>query len=185
MRYPAPATRALAAAAAALAAGCVSSGGAAFEVDGAATVLSPQRGTVVALWEIRTTPDTSYFYKYGEGLRDGPGFTLGWDADPPADAIGGDGIGVAFFALLPDATVVPDGMIYLDELPIYGLSADHAVVYKTSTATATGPAWGAPLLPRFSCVRCVRSQAGTGDSFELTPCANVTIGGPTGSLCDW
>jgi len=181
MRYPALAAGALAASAA-LAAGCVSSGGAAFEVDGAATVLTPQRGAVVALWEIRTASD-SYFYKYGEGLRDGPGFTLGWDADPPAEAIGGDGIGVAFFALLADATVVPDGMVYLDELPIYGLSSDHAVVYKTSTAT--GPAWSTPLLPRFSCVRCARSQAGTGDSFELTPCANVTIGGPAVPLCDW
>lgn len=175
-----PAT--LAAAAAALAAGCTTPLDSVFEVDGAARVLVPQRGTVVALWEIRT-PSEIYYYKYGVGLREGPGFTLEWIADPPPEAINDDGIGVAIFALLPDQTVVDDGEYTLRELPIQGISGSTAVIYKLSTAA--GPAWSEALLPRFSCARCVRSAAGTGDRFELAPCASVTLEEPAAPLCDW
>jgi len=169
-------------AACALAAGCQSTSGAAFEVEGATTLTAAPRGTVVALWEIKSvTP--SYFYKYGDGIRADTQFTIGWDADPPAEALDVDGFGVAIFALLPDTTVVADGEYDLADLPIRGLSTDTAVVYKASTVT--DPAWAAALPPRFSCARCARSPAGTGDSFELTPCAAVTIGIPTAPLCDW
>ena len=166
----------------ALAAGCQNSGGAAFEVVGATGVTAAPRGPVIALWEIRTV-EPSYFVKYGDGMRFESQFSLTWDADPPAEVLDVDGIGVAIFALLPDTTVVADGEYDLIDLPIRGISADTAVVYKSGATTA--PAWAAALPPRFSCARCVRSPDGTGDSFELAPCASVTIGGPAAPLCDW
>ncbi len=169
-------------AACALAAACSEPGGAVFGVDGFADVALPQRGAVVALWEVKTA-SPPYFYKYGDGIRVGSQFSLGWDADPPPDAIDADGIGVAIFVLLPEFTTVPDGKTRLSELPVQGVSSDTGVVYKL--ATATGPAWSEALPPRFSCVRCVRSQTGELDGFELLPCAGVILEGPASPRCDW
>jgi hypothetical protein len=164
-----------------LAASC-QGGGASFEVQGTAGVATAPAGSVVALWEIKSV-EPPYFYKYGEGTRTGSAFSLAWDADPPAEAIDADGFGVAFFVLLPEQTAVADGAYDLFDLQVQGISADTAVVYKTGTAA--GPAWVSALPTRFSCVRCVRSQTTAADRFELTPCANVTIGGATAPRCDW
>ena len=54
----------------ALTAGCNGSGGAGFEVDGNVIVTAAPRGAVVALWDVRST-NPAYFYKYGEGTREG------------------------------------------------------------------------------------------------------------------
>ena len=169
-------------AACALAAGCTGPAGAVFGVDGFVDVALPQRGAVIALWTDRSaTPDR--VYKYGDGIRVGSQFALGWDADPPPEALNADGLGVAIFALLPELTTVPDGEVDTASLPIMGRSSDTAVVYKT--AGAAGPAWSAPLPLRFSCASCVRSGTGGADGFELTPCAAVIIENPAAPLCAW
>jgi hypothetical protein len=169
-------------AAAALAAGCAEPGTGAFEVDGSVIVTAAPRGAVIALWDVESAA-TPYFYKYGEGTRSASQFTLTWDADPPEAALNADGFGVAIFALLPEGAAVPEGKIALEDLSIQGISAEYAVVFRE--ATAAGPAWSTALPGRFSCTHCVRSQAGTGDSYELAPCAGVTIGSPGAPLCDW
>lgn len=173
------ATRTVGALAVALAAGCADPGTAVFGVDGFVDVALPQRGSVIALWTVKSaTP--SYVYKYGDGIRVGSQFALGWDEDPPIEALDTGGLGVAVFALLPEFTTVPDGKVDPDDLPIMGISSDTAVVYKTSGVP--GPTWSAPLPPRFSCGSCL---APASPGFELAPCAAVIIENPAAPLCPW
>ena len=174
--------RRAAAPALALLAGCNASSGVGFEVDGGVIVTAAPRGTVVALWDVRST-NPAYFYKYGEGTRDGSKFTLTWEEDPPTAALNAGDYGVAIFALLPEGATVPDGKVAIENLSLQGISADTGVVFRL--ATSTGPAWSTALPTRFSCTSCVRSQLGNGDRYDLTPCAAVTIQGPGAPLCDW
>ena len=171
-------------AACALVAGCLEPGDhATFGVEGVAEVTTAQRGPVIALWEVKSA-STPYCFKFGDGVRDGGSFELSWKVEPPGEALNSDGVGVAHFVLLPDGAAVPgDGRVTLGALSVQGHSAQTGVVYKS--ATAAGPAWSQALGPRFSCVRCVRSQTAGEDSFELEPCANVGLESPSVPRCDW
>jgi len=153
----------------------------AFVVDGFVDVVTPPTGSVIGVWTIPSAAGASD-YKLGDGIRVGTRFTLGFDLDPPPEALGADGVGVALAVMLPELTTVPDGPV-VARLGVLGISADTAIVYKR--ADATGPAWSAAFPPRFSCARCVRSTTGGLDTFELTPCAAVIIEGPADPTCNW
>lgn len=151
----------------------------AFVVDGFVDVAAYPRASVIGVWEIAGTPVRHY--KLGDGVRLGARFTLGFDTDPPPEALNADGIGVALVVMLPELTTVPDGPVTLSSLPSIGLSSDTAIIYKT--AGATGPAWSRSLAPRFSCAQCDRRQ--TPHAYELIACASVLVEGPGFPLCDW
>lgn len=160
-------------------AGCTDPPDQAFVVDGFVDVAVPPTGSVIGLW---TIPGAAAAYKLGDGIRVGARFTLGFETDPPAAALGADGIGVALAVMLPEFATVPDGPVE-DRLGVLGLSANTAVIYKRGDAT--GPAWAAAFPPRFSCAQCVRSPTGGLDTWELTPCAAVIIEGPADPTCQW
>lgn len=153
----------------------------AFVVDGYVDVATNPNASVIGVWEIPGSPPR--YYKQGDGVRLNAQFTLGFDTDPPPEALGPDGIGVAFVVMLPELTTIPDGPVSsLSSLPALGISSDTAIIYKT--ADATGPAWTTSLPLRFSCGACKRGANGV-DTYEITPCASVLIEGPASPLCNW
>jgi hypothetical protein len=152
----------------------------AFVVDGVVDVATANEASVVGIWEIAGS--TPRYYKLGDGIRVGPRFTLGFDVDPPAEALNADGIGIAIVVMLPEFTTVPDGPVDLARLGTLGRSGETGIIYKTGTAT--GPAWSTSLPLRFSCAQCVRNANGL-DRYELIACASVLVEGPAAPLCDW
>jgi len=152
----------------------------AFVVDGFVDVATSPNAWVIGLWELRGSP--ARYYKQGDGLRLNARFTLGFDTDPPPEALNSDGIGVAMVAMLPELTTVPDGFVDSATLGILGLSANTAIIYKEFDAT--GPAWTQSFGPRFSCAQCVRNPNGL-DTYELIACASVIVEGPADPLCNW
>ena len=153
----------------------------AFVVDGFVDVATSPNASMIGVWEIAGTPPR--YYKLGDGVRLNNQFTLGFDTDPPPEALNPEGFGVAFAVMLPELTTIPDGpLTSLGSLPALGISSDTAIVYRA--ATSDGPAWADALPPRFSCVQCVRGGTNL-DTYELTPCASVLIEGPASPLCTW
>lgn len=164
----------LVAIACAIATGCTQSGGPAFEVTGGNLTVAAS-GSVLALW---TVPG-SHTYKLGDGVAVDDLFTIGWEADPPPEALDPDGFGVATLVLLPPHATVPDGETDPSRLVVYGQTFETAVIYKTG---AGGPGWAADLPPRFSCGRCIRGIAS--DLYVLAPCANLVLE-TDGTPCAW
>lgn len=162
-----------------LAAACSDPPKEAFVVDGYVTEPLHTQASVIGVWQLPGTP--ARYYKLGDGVRLSSQFTLGFDTDPPPEALGPDGIGVALVVMLPELTTVPDGPVNLAALAILGGSAETAVLYKAGDAT--GPAWSASLPPRFSCGHCVRDT--NPDGFELIACANVYVENANAPFCDW
>jgi hypothetical protein len=152
----------------------------AFVVDGYANVTNDPHASVIGLWQIPGSP--AKYYKLGDGVRLNTQFTLGFDTDPPPEALGPDGIGVAYVAMLPELTTIADGFVNMGAIGIVGISGETAVIYKEGRAT--GPAWSTSFAPRFSCAQCVRNQGRT-DDFTLEACANVSIEGPASPTCAW
>jgi hypothetical protein len=153
----------------------------AFVVDGYVNVVTDPHASVIGLWQIPGSP--AKYYKLGDGVRLSGRFTLGFDTDPPPEALGPDGIGVAYVAMLPELTTVPDGFVNMAAIGIIGISGETAIIYKQ--ATATGPAWSTELIARFSCAQCVRNQGTKKDEFTLVPCAYVVVEGPASPTCAW
>ena len=153
----------------------------AFVVDGFVDVLQSPEASVIGVWEIAGTPVRHY--KQGDGVRLENRFTLGFDTDPPPEALNPDGIGVALVVMLPPLTTIPDGPISLASLRSIGISSDTAVIYKAGDAT--GPAWSRSLPPRFSCARCTRNPSPTLDTYELIACASVLVEDATNPRCSW
>jgi len=153
----------------------------AFVVDGFVDVAANPSASVVGLWEIAGSP--AKYYKLGDGVRLNARFTLGFDTDPPPEALNPDGIGVALVVMLPELTTVPDGPVNPAALGILGSSSETAVIYKTGDAT--GPAWSDSLPLRFSCAQCVRDPGTNLDTYELIACASVLVEGPGSPPCDW
>jgi hypothetical protein len=162
-----------------VAAGCTDAPRQAFVVDGFVDVATDPHASVIGLWEIPGTPPK--YYKLGDGVRLNARFTLGFDVDPPPEALGPDGIGVALVAMLPELTTVPDGFVNQASLVILGVSSDTAIIYRT--ATSTGPAWTSSFNARFSCGGCVRTTAP--HSYELIGCASVLVEPRGSELCTW
>ena len=152
----------------------------AFVVDGFVFDVTSSRGSVIGLWQLAGSP--AKYYKFGDGVRLNSGFTLGFDTEPPAEALN-DGLGVAYVVMLPELTTVPDGPVNPAAIGILGVSGDTGVVYKT--AEATGPPWAASFPPRFSCAGCVRNQGVSKDDFTLIACASVSVKGPLAETCAW
>lgn len=154
-----------------------------FEIQGAVYPDALDRGSILALWTLRTEP-TAQLYKWGDGASVGTVFVLSFDEPPPRGAIDADGVAVATLIQIPDHSTISDGIVANpDALRIYGVTAEHAVIYKR--ADATGPAWAANFGLSYSCAKCVRSTNGGLDTFELAPCFDVTIYGLGPEPCNW
>jgi len=151
----------------------------AFVVNGFVDVAANPSASVVGIFEIPGNPVR--YYKLGDGPRLNAEFTLGFDIDPPPEALDA-GLGVAMVVMLPELTTVPDGFVDLPTLGILGLSSDTAVIYKSGTVS--DPAWASAMPPRFSCAQCVRNP-GSLDTYELVGCASVLVEGPASPLCNW
>lgn len=153
-----------------------------FEIQGAVYPGALDRGSILALWTLRTEP--AQLYKWGDGSSVETVFVVSFDEPPPPGAIDADGIGVATLVQLPEHSTIPDGIVNNpDALRVTGASAEHAVIFKR--ADATGPAWAANFGLSYSCAKCVRSTNGGLDTFELTPCLDFSIYGVTAEPCHW
>jgi hypothetical protein len=138
------------------------------------------RGSVIGLFTV-TTP-VAYTFKFGSGSATPLQFGLEFLTDPPAEAIDGNGIGVALVGELPGLSAIPDGEVDVDALRLIGLSTDTAVVFKTEAAA--GPAWATAFPTGFSCGRCVRVVDGP-DELEPVNCTFVVIERAIEDPCVW
>ncbi|MBS1122151.1 MAG: hypothetical protein H6Q90_4379 [Deltaproteobacteria bacterium] len=141
-----------------------------------------QNGSVLGLFVVSSTPP-SRLYKLGDGSTVANQFDISFHAEPPADALNDDGVGVAVLGLLPGFATVADGAVDQGDLRLIGLSANHAVIFKT--AGAAGPTWSQPFPSGFSCGACVHDPAGGLDTFEPTACDRVVIEATIAAQCAW
>ena len=151
-------------------AACNGAGSLDFTIDGNVSGAgAPTAGMVIVSWQLSGQTATSTF---GQGSATKTAFSVDLANDPPPQAINADGVGVGVFVLAAGGANI-------------GNSADYAVIWRdVSNATPAHP-WEANFGARYSCAHCVRGGAGALDSFELTPCANVTIVVPAGTTCTW
>ncbi len=153
-----------------------------FSVTGIVGTGAPATGSTVVLWVVSSgSPD--YIYKFGQGTSTGAQFIASFSTVPPAAAINSYGLGVGIVAVLAPGTMIPaDGMIDEMVLAGAGYTTEHAIIYKT--ATATDLSWSASFPVGYSCGRCVRASSGF-DSFEVTSCATVEVDMTPMNACNW
>lgn len=138
-------------------------------------------GSVIGLFVV-SSPQPTYLYKLGDGSTVLNQFDISFAADPPAEALDADGVGIAQLGLLPGLSTVPDGVVS-GNLNLIGLSINHAILYKTSAAD--GPAWTRAFPTGFSCGRCVSDTSGGLDTFEPVDCDLVVVQATLTSGCTW
>lgn len=165
-------------------AGCTSNGSTGFEIKGGVTGTSPPAsGQVLMLWDLVDSA-----YKWGDGTATATSFAITLDTDPPAGAINPGGLAVGYVVLVADGTNVADGAYTSATLnfSILGISSDTAIIWRDALGSGAGLSWESSFGARYSCGHCVRQTTGH-DTFELTPCANVTIdaGAALASVCNW
>jgi hypothetical protein len=159
--------------------GCSGSTATGFEVDGSISGSAPASGTVVVLWDT-----TQNVYKWGDGVSNDASYTVTLDfTPPPGIEVPTTGIAVGYPVLVPDGTEIPEGVIDFDSLSYLGISTDYGIIYKDPLGTGLG-AWDANFGGGFSCAHCIRQFTGH-DTFELTPCVNVTIDAGSTTACNW
>jgi hypothetical protein len=138
-------------------------------------------GSVIGLFVVSSTPPI-YLYKLGDGSTVGNEFDISFAAEPPAEAINGDGVGIAQLGLLPGIATLPDGVV-TQNINLGGLTINHAIIYKT--ADASGPPWSTAFPTGFSCGRCISDTAGGLDTFEPTECVLVVLQATLTTGCHW
>jgi hypothetical protein len=160
--------------------GCSGSTATGFEIDGNVSAGAPANGTVVVLWDTIQS-----VYKWGDGVSSDASFTVTLDfTPPPGIAVPTTGVAVGYPVLVPDGTVIADGVIDFKTLSYLGISTDYGIVYKDALATGLGVTWDETFGAGYSCAHCIRQITGH-DTFELTPCANVTIDVGSTTACNW
>lgn len=161
--------------------GCSSNGSVnGFEIDGNVSGSAPSAGTVVVVWD--TIQDA---FKWGDGTSSGASFTVTLDLAPPLGIqVPNSGVAVGYPVLVPDGTVIADGVVDLTNLSYLGITTDQAIVWKDATAAGLGLTWDATFGAGYSCAHCIRQITGH-DTLELTPCANVTIDVGSTTACNW
>jgi hypothetical protein len=159
--------------------GCSGSTATGFEVDGTISGSAPASGTVVVVWDT-----TQNVYKWGDGVSTDSSFTVTLDFTPPAGIeVPTTGVAVGYPLLVPDGTVIPDGVIDFKTLSYLGITTDYGIIYKDPLGTGLGT-WDASFGGGFSCAHCIRQFTGH-DIFELTPCVNVRIDAGSTTACNW
>ena len=162
--------------------GCTSSGTTGFEIDGSVQGPSPPPSSkVVFVWDTLQTT-----YKWGDGDATAMTFSVVLDPVPPDGAqIAAAGMAVGIPVLIDDSATIPDGVFDFNNTPRLGVATDYAIIWKDATAAGIGLGWDAAFGASYSCARCVRGGNGAHDSWELTPCANLTIEIGGTDVCNW
>jgi len=137
------------------------------------------QGSAIGLWEVRTPAPITF--KLGDGRAFPSEFSLEFFREPPEDALEAGQFGVAFVAMLPGLSTVPDGEIAPAMLNQIGGSTDTAVIFKTPGAV--GPGWLASFPDGFSCALCLREDQP--DGFAPVDCTFVTIERAFSNRCTW
>jgi hypothetical protein len=159
--------------------GCSGTAATGFEVDGSISGSAPASGTVVVVWDT-----TQNVYKWGDGVSSDSSFTVTLDFTPPTGIqVPTTGVAVGYPVLVPDGTVIADGVIDFDTLSYLGITTDYGIIYKDPLGTGLGT-WDANFGGGFSCAHCIRQITGH-DIFELTPCVNVRIDAGSTTACNW
>jgi hypothetical protein len=160
--------------------GCSGSAATGFEVDGSVSGSAPASGTVVVLWDT-----IQNVYKWGDGVSSGPSFTMTLDFTPPSGIeVPMTGVAVGYPVLVPDGTVIAEGVVDFKTLSYLGITTDYGIIYKDPLGAGLGLTWDETFGGGFSCGHCIRQITGH-DIFELTPCANVRIDIGSTTACNW
>ncbi|MBS2020333.1 MAG: hypothetical protein JST00_46175 [Deltaproteobacteria bacterium] len=148
---------------------------------------APPAGSKVALlWEVSAgSPD--YIYAQSAGSLQASQVSLD-AATPPAEALNGGKLGVAYVTVLDAAATTTDGKIDNDTFKSRALaiSPDHAVIYRASTESAVKNGWDADFPQGYSCGKCVRAETGF-DKFVPVSCSEVRLVPMSAKpkVCNW
>src|SRR5690242_156503 len=98
--------------------GCSGTPATGFEVDGSISGSAPASGTVVVVWDT-----TQNVYKWGDGVSSDSSFTVTLDLTPPVGIeVPTTGVAVGYPVLVPDGTVIADGVIDFKTLSYLGIT---------------------------------------------------------------
>jgi hypothetical protein len=162
--------------------GCASNGSTGFEIDGSVQGTgAPAASKVVIVWD---RVDTAY--KWGDGTGSASAFTVTLAEAPPLAAqVGSAGLAVGYPVLIDGSETVSDGTTDLTFARL-GIATDYAIIWKDALGSGADLPWETAFGGNYSCGHCVRQTTGH-DTFELTPCANMTIvlGAATDAVCNW
>jgi len=129
-----------------------------------------EQGSTIGLWKV--TDPSAYTYKFGDGQATPTEFGISFRIDPPpAQAIDGDGVGVAFIGLLPGIATVVEGEVEPANLRLIGMSTESAVIFRSPQSN--GPAWTDRFPEGYACGVCDRSAQP--NTFVPADCTFVTI----------
>ena len=102
---------------------------------------------------------------------------------PPPEALNADGIGVGFVALFPLGTVLGEGMLDPELVPL-GFTNQHAIIYKAPDAESERW-WSGQFKEGYSCGKCAPPPAGqTFEGFTPASCSLTLELNPSDS-CNW
>lgn len=140
-------------------------------------------GVLAVVWSVTTeSPDYAYRFGKAESLG-GTSFVASFTSEPPDEALNADGIGVGFVALFPLGTVLADGKLDADLVPL-GFTSQHAIIYKKPEAKSER--WWIGQFPEgFSCGACAAPPAGeTFEGYKPAACSLSLVINPSDS-CNW
>ena len=160
--------------------GCANNGSTSFEIDGSVQGGGvPPSGKVVFMWDTLQTT-----YKWGDGASTATSFSVLLDPVPPDGAqIATAGMAGGIPMLIDSGETLADGVFDFKNTARLGIATDYGIIWKDATATGIGTTWDATFGASYSCAHCVRG--GAHDSWELTPCANMTIEIGATDICNW
>ena len=166
-----------------------SGGGGPGALQGVATSESqpPPAGSKVALlWQV-TSGSPDYLYSQGAGTADADKATLNASV-PPAEALNGGKIGIAFVTVYGANTTPADGKITEDtyESSALSISPDYAVIYRATTETVLKNGWDASFPQGYSCGKCQKAETGF-DTYVPVSCSEIKLVPVSAKpkICNW
>lgn len=141
-------------------------------------------GTLAVVWSVSTaSPD--YAYRFGKAAQTGStSFIVTFTSEPPDEALNSDGIGVGYVVLFPLGTVLPNGELPSDLVPL-GFTAQHAIIYRKPDADPQRW-WSGQFPTGYSCGICVPPASGqTLEGYEPTACTSLALVLNPADACEW
>jgi hypothetical protein len=141
-------------------------------------------GVLAVVWSV-TTASPDYAYRFGKASPiGGTSFIVTFSSEPPDDALNSDGIGVGYVALFPVGTVLSDGELPNDLVPL-GFTTRHAIIYR-KPGLDSERWWSSRFPAGYSCGVCAPPPSGqTIDGYEPTICTSLELVLSPIDACIW
>jgi hypothetical protein len=142
-------------------------------------------GGVLAVVFSVTSGNPDYAYRFGKAaVTGGKSFIVSFSSEPPAAALNSDGIGVGYVALFPLGSLLADGELPSDLIPL-GYTAQHAIIYRQPESKAERW-WSGQFPSGYGCGVCAPPPAGqTLEGYKPAVCSSLELVISPGDDCKW